>query len=933
MNKKPKQRRNVINHFSSNVSKTRPKISKLEAYFELQRQEHEAARHIQRAWRRTRILLPWRKAVKAMMAVVSIQRIARGMVTRRIVARWYLMRKAFAIQIQARSRRYLSNLKMRPILQQECQMVIRIQRVARGMIGRRRALLTLYNIAAIRIQALWRGCVDRSRSDHQWLHRLIIPIQNLVRRKLALNKFDAERKRLTTAALIIQRKYRSYRAGMIIGEKLHVREMKYREQTIKCLVAEEEYCNTEINRIMNRVVKNQLKEKAMLAEKLLQKQEEVIYRYENDWIELDHQLDTLSPRAFEQGYHVELRQNLEQYRELITDAKKLYLFKYQKEVKQYDEALEQQINELEDYALLHQRARKWCSQEYEDRRHATYQRDIIQRRRTKRLAVAEERRKWQVFYYTKDGKPDKKRKPGRPWDPTAFAGPEKETYSGGANVDLLAFIRNNQAQKEVLVKKKLQQQLQQQQDIKLDVTESVSQTMNQLSLSTYLEEIRVYEQMVQPLFQVMQKNMNLVQKMTAEEVSNDVISRKTETSHGDKPILVSPSSQNMSEQLPFNSFSGANNIPNSPYRSNSQRDPPVTAATEVFDGTIESLFSLHTSIPKKNKLSLNRQQNRTNNSYHSSRLSSPLVQLSQQQQLDSQIQTRQSTFPSSSTSSNAPREHHQRKGVRSHVANILTIIHSDNDHYSDQQGDLFNKREKLPNIPSSTFNHENDFDDDDNEISVIDLLESTFQAKKPKYQYRISNSSRSTQLIENHGRLWKRSKKQYLPTEESFQEYFAALSRSVTVNNEKQKKTGTVGEGKGVNEVEDESCSVASTGSFHKNNLPQELRMNASNSTMSSSISASSFLLKDLKLEDGATLSTVSRDTANPNTNSHEASKMDLFRQEQQAISADLHERLRKRKQEKRRLGSIPWDLLDQVNAARYRFENERAYTEFHKKI
>jgi hypothetical protein len=76
----------------------------------------------------------------------------------------------------------------------------------------------------------------------------------------------------------------------------------------------------------------------------------------------------------------------------------------------------------------------------------------------KRLQIAEQRRRWkvcentslsiptgagihgeddaddamvQVKYYTPSGKPDKKRPIGRPWDPSIFAGPEREIFCGG----------------------------------------------------------------------------------------------------------------------------------------------------------------------------------------------------------------------------------------------------------------------------------------------------------------------------------------------------------------------------------------------------------------------------------------------------------------------------------------------------------------------
>lgn len=50
--------------------------------------------------------------------------------------------------------------------------------------------------------------------------------------------------------------------------------------------------------------------------------------------------------------------------------------------------------------------------------------------------VAHERRKWQVSFHMASGKPDKKRRPGRPWDSSVFS--KKDTFCGGA-ADVFAF--------------------------------------------------------------------------------------------------------------------------------------------------------------------------------------------------------------------------------------------------------------------------------------------------------------------------------------------------------------------------------------------------------------------------------------------------------------------------------------------------------------
>lgn len=129
---------------------------------------------------------------------------------------------------------------------------------------------------------------------------------------------------------------------------------------------------------------------------------------------------------------------------------------------------------------------QYSFQEYEERLHLNYQRDTNIRRREKRMAIAEEKRRWQVLYYTRDGKPDKKRRPGRPWDPSIYAGAEKAIYSGGSGVDLTANTRQTK---------------------KTGSVQSVDNTLNQISLQTYLDEVQMYEQLLNPITSIMQNTM------------------------------------------------------------------------------------------------------------------------------------------------------------------------------------------------------------------------------------------------------------------------------------------------------------------------------------------------------------------------------------------------------------------------------------------
>lgn len=101
-----------------------------------------------------------------------------------------------------------------------------------------------------------------------------------------------------------------------------------------------------------------------------------------------------------------------------------------------------------------------------------------------------------MLYYTKDGKPDKKRRPGKPWDKSVYAGPEKATYNSVAGVDLFAFLRPPDDPTKAKTT--------------AGIVESVNNTVDQYSLQTFLDQVRVYEQLLNPINTILHKHMHLM---------------------------------------------------------------------------------------------------------------------------------------------------------------------------------------------------------------------------------------------------------------------------------------------------------------------------------------------------------------------------------------------------------------------------------------
>jgi hypothetical protein len=177
------------------------------------------------------------------------------------------------------------------------------------------------------------------------------------------------------------------------------------------------------------------------------------------------------------------------------------------------------------------------SQEYAERLEITYQRELEQARKDRRQAIGAEKRKWKIRFYTREGKPDQKRRPDRAWHPsgdfslndvlhfmlgrllsrcrnfTVLAGPEKSVYSAGVGVNLMA---NLQAEERKAKGKKRCPCFQQD---SVDETrmfaglkdsgseESVESTMAQYALQTYLDQVRTYQTMLRPIENIMKRTL------------------------------------------------------------------------------------------------------------------------------------------------------------------------------------------------------------------------------------------------------------------------------------------------------------------------------------------------------------------------------------------------------------------------------------------
>jgi len=283
--------------------------------------------------------------------------------------------------------------------------------------------------------------------------------------------------------MVIQKKIRSRQSCQKLTKKLIARELEYRMDSISLLTSEEEYWQEKIAKVVQRLVQKDMRAKAEAASAAYHEGLLDVYNAENDLIEMNRQREILSPRAIVQGYFQELNKNCIDLRTKLTEKKVDVLFKRLMYHHKADTELEHQVKVVVDMAARRDRLVQYREMENAEKVERTQERDVYERTMKHRHAVAAERRKWQVHYTTRNGKPDKKRRPGRPWDPSIVAGPDKQTYFA-ANVNV--FAEDGQG------------------SLRPGETGSVEQTLQRMSLQTYLEEVNAYEQILAPITQAMQ---------------------------------------------------------------------------------------------------------------------------------------------------------------------------------------------------------------------------------------------------------------------------------------------------------------------------------------------------------------------------------------------------------------------------------------------
>ncbi|KAG7392668.1 hypothetical protein PHYPSEUDO_015056 [Phytophthora pseudosyringae] len=511
--------------------KVRPRI--VQDMLTLERRYSEAARKLQKWWRAHLNCRFWQMYLKQVKAVVQIQRLARGYLTRRWVRIWHANRSIRVTRLQALFRGYYIRCKVLPTWKRwEHLNAAKIQSITRVYFAQKLCRRYKREVAALHIQSVWRGFFSRKRSDIIWLEARATNLQRLVRGTLARKQTRRRAARLESGAIQIQRMFRGMRARMEINALLRDRETINRVEFMAVLETEEEWHRVQRDKLQARLNRKQLQQRVAQLEYEYYSKHEEIQDMESIYLDMQTQRMRVSPRAIEHGWVEEMEAKMKQQRALITKMKLETVFglglEFKRKEKELDE-FQQRIDAIEErrrrvdatniFALFE----IWRNEEFLD----NWERECRFRHQAKlkqrRQQVAETRRRWQVQFYWTNGKHDNRWR-GTCWSPDVLeAAKEKEIFCIGST-DILALVHD---------KWRLHKQSTLDDEEKeRDTREHIGDLTDQVALTTATVQIEQTKALFDPVFRDVERSFDIIQVQQRQHDKRLVATRQDRTAAG-----------------------------------------------------------------------------------------------------------------------------------------------------------------------------------------------------------------------------------------------------------------------------------------------------------------------------------------------------------------------------------------------------------------
>ncbi|CAM9854453.1 unnamed protein product, partial [Phaeothamnion confervicola] len=380
----------------------------VDTLLKLQNEQGVAALRLQHWWRRHFLQIRIRRMLATVRGLTRLQAVARGAVTRRYVAEWYVRRSVAVLKFQTLMRRGLSNRRLARRRAAEHAAAVRIQLAERRWQAKAVLLRRRRHRAALKIQRLWRGCVARAATDRQWLDGRCARIQRLVRRSAASAAVASRRAAFNAAARAVQRAFRGFVARREYARRIWEAEQTRRRQQLRVLAAEEAWARENADLLQRRLARSGLVERATTAAAAEAAAHATVADHVRAAREFAAQRRMLSPRALEQGWAGELEANAAEQKRHASEAREACVFGAALEAREVEEELEKRRVAVAERQAEAARLGRWrekvrlAAEDRESRRR------FDDEYRERRRRVADERRHWAIVPLTASGKPDKR---------------------------------------------------------------------------------------------------------------------------------------------------------------------------------------------------------------------------------------------------------------------------------------------------------------------------------------------------------------------------------------------------------------------------------------------------------------------------------------------------------------------------------------------
>lgn len=402
----------VLKHMKLKTNKEDMQASRLDEFYELVARETAAAIFLQSSFRRVLATAYVRQLALETSKATRIQCFVRQFIARRVLQELQRTKRDATLIILRTIQLYVARCRRRKQLKLEHNAAVICQSTVRMYFAKRiLASMKLQHSWEVN-QIRWKALSLRLAFADMRVNFYARQIQCIVRKRLAQRRVTLMYTEHSKAALKIQCCWRRFDAQLRNRDLLYERSIEQHCNKIRIITSEHNYWAQRVEDLKS-PAKLKIKadtefQHANLLEERRQKYEE-IHSLETHFEDQFNLLQQISPQEVEGGWEEQVKLNLADTRERITNAKLDMLFRIQVRLKSVEKKLAAILsNEREaDDSVSHWG--EWRQAEQEALWNVQRQHDDEVAEKEKKKSIIDEQMRWTVKFYSASGKPDKRK--------------------------------------------------------------------------------------------------------------------------------------------------------------------------------------------------------------------------------------------------------------------------------------------------------------------------------------------------------------------------------------------------------------------------------------------------------------------------------------------------------------------------------------------